>query len=197
MDSHFRGFVLDPTKITHSPAYMKMSLPARGAFLSLLLVGWNLPEVGFFPSDDELLAQYAGTDLETWLKVKSKVAPAFDTTQPGIWILDLLVEAKSGQIRYEQKKHDSAVKAGLASGEARRTKAERPFNERSADVEQIEGRIEGLKEGKKDLPVPNGTGNPEDHTFFQRDDVQKMVRELCLGGLRIGDAQAMARRKLS
>jgi hypothetical protein len=121
-DRRPRGFLFEPARFKNDPAVMRMSPAARGLYAMLFCEGWDMPEAGVFPADDQLLAAFARTELSTWLQLRNEVATAYDTaSRPGFWVQKGTVETCEAQKLWIDSRIESGRLGGIASGKARRS----------------------------------------------------------------------------
>ena len=110
------SFLLEPRRYVTDRAIVGMSDAGRGCYSMLFMNGWDQPEVGVYPDDDRVLAQFAMTSPENWAVVRAEVALAFDlNSRPGWWVQKGLVKSLRAQDVYMRRQ--SA--AGRASAKAR------------------------------------------------------------------------------
>lgn len=78
---------MEPSAYLNDPAVLNMGTLARGAYSTLLLALWDLPEPGVVPGTDEALRALSRTTPEEWAQVRDSVGLAFDTeSRPGFWV---------------------------------------------------------------------------------------------------------------
>ena len=109
-----RQFLFEPARLKNDPAVMSMTLEERGAYLVLFCEGWDMPEPGVFPDDDNLLAMYARVDIETWGELRQGISKAFDKAlRPGFWIQKGTLETHRKQEEWFARQASLGSKGGL------------------------------------------------------------------------------------
>lgn len=160
-----REFLFEPSRYKNDPAVMRMSLEARGAFSILFCEGWDMPEPGVIPDDDNLLAILARTDIESWLEVRNEVATAYDTTsRPGFWIQRGTVTTYESQRQWFATQAEHGRLGGLKrASRLAKGRLKRPDGGMVRLGEDGKGKVLTEKRSEKDsvpLTERDGAGDP-------------------------------------
>lgn len=92
---------MEPSAYLNDPAVLNMGTLARGAYSTLLLALWDLPEPGVVPGTDEALRALSRTTPEEWAQVRDSVGLAFDTeSRPGFWVQKRMLDTHTRQDRF-------------------------------------------------------------------------------------------------
>lgn len=133
----------------------------HGAYLLLMMHYWSKKAL---PSDDESLARIARMTLGEWRKARPVIAPFFGENWKHKRIEFELTEAA--------RIADAGRKGGIASGQSRRSKTERPLNDRSTkqpksfndQPNDLRTNDEALQSQKKDSEaIASGAKAPRDY----------------------------------
>jgi len=97
----FQSFEFDPLALLRDPAFLAMSLEARGVYVSLLFNAWHERDPGVVPYISETrMARLAECDLADWMRLRHEVEPAWNLTiNPGCWTSMLMVHSYAAQNR--------------------------------------------------------------------------------------------------
>lgn len=134
-----------------------LSAAEHGAYLLLIMNYWQREKA--LPADDRKLARIARMSDAEWADARPTLAEFF-AEDGGEWRHARIDE----EIAVAQQKSAKAKASARASVAARQANAERPLNERSADVELLgedrEGKKEPLPESKSSTTNVRSVGKP-------------------------------------